>query len=149
MVKIYSITENNILNGFKFFCHCCMFGINKNKNVCKMWIHLYKKVGGIGYLLKDKDNIIGQLIYLPKKYARKIALPTTATNNDLNTAMVIGCLYVLPDYRNNGYAGKMIKKLISFCNKNKFRYIEANVDPRPASESMGRYGRRSRVGRKR
>lgn len=131
---IQAITREEILNGLGQDYYCCMFGISKHTYRCDMWREIFDQVGGIGFLARDKEKVIGQMIFLPKKYARKIALPTSPNNKDIDTTMVIGCLYVLKEYSNQGIASEMISALINFCREHGYGRVEACIDPRPPQE---------------
>jgi len=132
---ISPITREEILDGFGVFYHCCMFGINKAAFRCDMWREIFDEVGGIGFLAREKGEIVGQMIFLPKRYARRICLATSSRNRAVDTTIVIGCLYVIREYANRGIASTMIARLLEFCRGRGFTGIEACVDPRPADES--------------
>ncbi len=132
---IRSISRDEILKGLDQEYYCYMFGLENHQYKCSIWQEIYDEVGGIGFLARDNNKIIGQMIFIPKKYARKIALSTSPENKDIDKTMVIGCLYVLRDYGNKGIASEMIRKTIDFCLLHGYKRIEACVDPRCPSES--------------
>ena len=124
---IRSITRNEILNGLGQYYYCCMFGINHREYKCDMWRSIFDEVGAIGFLARERNKIVGQMIFIPKKYARRIALPTSPQNDDIDNTMVIGCLYVLKEYSGKGIASNMIQMLIDFCQNHGYQKIEACV----------------------
>ena len=132
---IRPITREQVLEGVGSDYFCCMFGINRRSYRCDMWRVIYDQAGGIGFLAREGKDIVGQMIFLPKKYARKIGLPTSPENRELEKTMVIGCLYVLKEFSNRGIASEMIRRLIEFCRTRGYTRIEACVDPRPPHES--------------
>ena len=132
---IRHITRDEILNGLGQDYYCCMFGTKHQRYKSDMWPIVFDEAGGIGYLARDGETITGQLIFLPKKYARRIALATCAENRDINGTMVISCLYVLPEHHGKGIASAMITKTLEFCREHGFTRVEAIVDHRPPQES--------------
>ena len=132
---IQSITRDEILNGLGQVYYCCMFGVSCDKYKWNMWPTIYDEVGGIGYLVRDGGKIVGQMIYIPKKYARRIALPTSPQNTGIDGTMVISCLYVLREYGRKGIATQMIQMLIDFCKKHGYQRIEACVHPGSPEEA--------------
>lgn len=133
---ICPITRQQILEGTEKWSPCCMFGIKKRKFQCNMWLEIFDEVGGIGFIPYEDDKPVGQMIFLPKKYARRIGLPTSQINENLEKTMVIGCLYVPRECRNRGIASAMIKELISFCNDHGYNRIEVPVDLRPPDKKI-------------
>jgi len=115
---------------------CCMFSIKKRKFQCNMWLEIFDAVGGIGFVSWEDDEAVGQMIFLPKKYARKIGLPISRPNEEIEKTMVIGCLYVPKEHRNKGIASAMIRELISFCDDHGYKRIEVPVDLRPPDKKM-------------
>ena len=77
---IRSITRDEIRGGLGQDYYCYMFGSDHHEYKCDMWPAIFDEVGGIGYLARDGEKIIGQLIFVPKKYARRIALATCPEN---------------------------------------------------------------------
>jgi GNAT superfamily N-acetyltransferase len=132
---IQPITRQEVLEGLGCEYYCCMFGIKRRSYRCDMWRVIYDEVGGIGFLAREGKKIVGQMVFLPKQYARRIGLPTSPENRELEKTMVIGCLYVLKDFSNRGMASEMIQRLIEFCGERGYTRIEACVDPRPPHES--------------
>jgi GNAT superfamily N-acetyltransferase len=132
---IRPITGEEILQGLGQDYYCYMFGSNKREYKCSMWPTIFDEVGGIGYLAREDDRIVGQLIFLPKKYARRVALPTCPENGNLGGTMVISCLYVIREFGGRGIASQMIDEALKFCRKHGFTRIEAVVDCRPPEES--------------
>lgn len=132
---IKAITRDEILHGLAEPYYCCMFGITKRAYHCDMWSTIFDKVGGIGYLARLDGKIVGQLIFLPKNYARRIGLPSSPDDTDLQRTLVVACLYVLKDYGNRGIGSSMIERTIDFCHKHGFTRLEACVDPRPPDQS--------------
>lgn len=112
-----------------------MFGVEKRGFQCNMWLEIFDEVGGIGFVPWKDDKPVGQMIFLPKKYARRIGFSTCQTNEDLKKTMVIGCLLVHTEHQNKGIASAMIKELIDFCKDHGYNRIEAPVDPRPPDEA--------------
>ncbi|MGB3478144.1 MAG: GNAT family N-acetyltransferase [bacterium] len=131
---IQLITRDEILNGLKQYYYCYMFGANLHEYKCDMWPTIFDEVGGIGFLARDGSKIVGQMIFIPKKHARHIALPTSPQNDNIDKTMVIGCLYVLKEYSGKGIASQMIEKLIDFCRNNGYQRIEACVYPSPPEQ---------------
>lgn len=134
---IRAISREEILNGLAedkgYFC--CMFGTSLHHYRYDMWSRIYDEVGSIGFLARESGNIIGQLTFLPKVYARKIALATCPENDRIDTTLSISCLYVAKDDGNKGIGSAMIEETLSFCRTNAFNRIEAPVDHRPPPES--------------
>lgn len=126
---IRPISRNEILNGLGQDYYCYMFGANHHAYKCNMWQSIYDEVGGIGFLARDGKKIVGQMIFIPKKDARRIAIPMSHENSEIERTMVIGCLYVLKNYGNRGIASQMIHMLIDFCQERGYRRIEACVHP--------------------
>jgi len=116
---------------------CNMFGISKRKYQYAMWTEVFDEVGGIGFLTYEDGKLVGQMIFLPKKYARRIGLPTSRTNENLESTMVIGCLVVVREHLNEGIASAMIRELMSLCRNHGFRRIETSVDVRPPGKAEG------------
>jgi GNAT superfamily N-acetyltransferase len=112
-----------------------MFGLNHHEYKCDMWPTIFDEVGGIGYLARDEKKIVAQLIFMPKIYARRIALAASPENRNIEGTMVISCLYVLRDYGGRGIASAMIVETLNFCRKHGFTRVEAIVDHRPPQES--------------
>lgn len=132
---IQPITHDEILNGLGQDYYCYMFGTNHHEYKCGMWPAVFEEVGGIGYLAREGDMIVGQLIFLPKKYARRIALATSPENSNIAGTMVISCLYVLREYGDKGIASGMIAETLGFCRKRGYTRVEAIVDHRPPQEA--------------
>jgi len=116
---------------------CNMFGINNRKYRCSMWSEVFDEVGGIGFLTYEDGKLVGQMIFLPKKYARRIGIPTSRTNENLESTIVIGCLVVVKEHWNKGIASAMIGELIHYCKDRGFNYIETSVDVRSPVEAEG------------
>jgi len=114
---------------------CNMFGISKRKYRCGMWAEVFDEIGGIGYLAYEDGELVGQMIFLPKKYARRIGIPTSRINENLESTIVIGCLVVLREHWNKGIASAMIGELIRFCKDHGFHRIETYVDVRPPDKA--------------
>jgi GNAT superfamily N-acetyltransferase len=132
---IRPITRDEILNGLGQDYYCYMFGANCHDYKCDMWPAIFDEVGGIGYLARDGEKITGQLIFVPKKYARRIALAACPENRNIPRTMVISCLYVLREYGGKGIASAMIARTLEFCREHGFTRVEAIVDHRPPQES--------------
>lgn len=134
---IEAITRNEILNGISGHedYHCCMFGVDRRNYQCDMWPTVFDEVGGIGYLARNEEEIVGQLIFMPKMYARRIAISTSADNTNIERTIVISCLYVAQDHGGRGIGSKMIAETMDFCRDHDFSRVEAIVDHRPPSES--------------
>jgi GNAT superfamily N-acetyltransferase len=133
---ISSITEKEILYGLENSYHswqdsCCMWGVTKRSYSSGMWPVIFRETGGIGFLARDNGKVIAQLVFMPKKYARRIGLPSSPVNLGIEKTMVIGCFFVLKDYANKGIGSSMIEKTIEFCQDHGFVRLEACVDPRP------------------
>jgi len=130
-MEIRPITREIILNGVGKWVPCCMYGIHQRSYQCDMWVEIFNEVGGIGFTPFVDDKPAGQIIFLPKKYARRIGFSTCQTNENLDKTMVIGCLFAFfPEYTNRGVASALIKELIEFCKKNGYTRIEAPIDSR-------------------
>ena len=141
MIEIHPITEKMILEGRDKWTPpwsdvCCMFGIRNRKYLSEMWIEIFDEVGGIGLISWDSNEAVGQMVFLPKKYARRIGLSTCKTNELMDKTMVIGCLYVPKEHRNRGIATSMTRGLITFCNNHEYSRIEVPVDLRPPDKKM-------------
>jgi GNAT superfamily N-acetyltransferase len=132
---IRPITRQVILEGTREWTPCYMFGISKRGFQCSMWLEIFDEVGGIGYVPYVENKPVGQMIFLPKEYARRIGFSTCRTNEDLKKTMVIGCLFVVGEHANQGIASAMIEELIGFCREHGYARIEAPVDPRPPDEA--------------
>jgi len=132
---IQPITRDEILNGLGQDYYCYMFGASRHEYKCDIWPTLFDKVGGIGFLARDDAKIIGQLIFMPKVYARRIALPTSPDNGNIAGTLVISCLYVIREFAGKGIASAMIAETLSFCREHGFSRLEAVVDHRPPPES--------------
>lgn len=132
---IQPITRDEILNGLGQDYYCYMFGANRHAYKCSMWLTLFDEVGGIGYLARDGVKITGQLIFMPKRYARRIALPTSPDNANIEESLVTRCLYVIREYAGRGIASEMIAESLSFCREHGFSRLEAVVDHRLPQES--------------
>ena len=128
---IRPITRQVILEGTGEWTPCYKFGIRKRGFQCSMWLEIFDEVGRIGFTSWEKDEPVGQMIFLPKKYARRIGLSTCRANEDLERTMVVGCLYVHSEHRSRGIATAMIRELISFCNEHRYNRIEVSVDLGP------------------
>jgi GNAT superfamily N-acetyltransferase len=128
---INPITEEDVLYGFQEGYFCCMSGVKNRAYSSGMWPTIFREVGGIGFLAREDGKIVGQLIFIPKKYARRIGLPSSPADDRLDTTLVIGCFYVLRDYANRGIGSSMIAKTLAFCREYGFSRLEACVDPRP------------------
>jgi len=133
---IKNITREEILNGIGHQVACCMFDINHRLYKCDMWLKIFDEIGSIGYLSYDGDQPTGQMIFLPKKYARKIGLTTCRTNERLDTTLLIGCLLINKDYRNKGLATEMIKEVISFSKSISFNRIEVGACNIPSGKEQ-------------
>ena len=132
---IQAIARDEILNGLGQDYYCCMFGTNRRDYKCDMWRSIFDEAGGIGFLARDGDKIVGQMIFIPKKHARRIAIPTSPENRDIDGTMVIGCLYVAQEHGGKGIASEMIRMLIDFCRNHGYRRIEARVHPGSPQEA--------------
>lgn len=131
---IKSVTRDEILNGLGHHVACCMFDVNNRQFRCDMWPRIFDEVGSIGYLSYEGDKPTGQMIFLPKKYARRIGLTTCLTNERLDTTLLIGCLLIDRDHRNRGLASEMIKEVIGFCKARDFNRIEVGACNRPSGK---------------
>ena len=132
---IQKITKDMILNGLGWPVPCCMFDITNRAYQCDMWSQIFDEIGSIGYLAYEDDKPAGQLIFLPKKYARRIGLSTCRTNERLDTTILVGCLLISSEYRNKGLASTMIRELISFCESAGYDRIEVGVCDKPAGNN--------------
>jgi len=134
---ITHITLDEIENGFQEDHYCCMSGVCKRQFQSNMWIKIHEEVGSIGLLARADKGIVAQTIFLPKKHARWIGLPTGLGDpNEFASAMSISCLLVHDWCRNKGVASKMIQKAVEFCQENGFRRVEACVDPNPPPDAF-------------
>jgi len=131
---IKRITKEIILNGVGNQVACCMFDVANRAYQCSMWPQILDEIGSIGYLAYEEDKLVGQLIFLPKKYARKIGLSTCQTNERLDTTILVACLFVHSEYRNSGLASAMISEAISFCESGGFNRIEVGACNRPSGK---------------
>lgn len=127
--------RHEIINGLGHPYFCSMFGITKRMYKCNMWLEIFDKVGGIGFLAYADKKPVAQMIFVPKNFARKICLPTRQCNVNLETTIVIGCLFTIQEYSNKGIASTMIRSLINFCKKHGYSAIESCVDPRPPDQA--------------
>lgn len=134
---IVPVTRQLILEGTGEWTPCYMFGIRERSKWfrCDMWLEILDEVEGVGYIPYVDGRKVGQMFFLPKKYARRIGLPTCRANDDLEKTMVIGCLMVLKEYMNRGFASAMIGELMVFCKGHGYTRIEACIDPRPPEEA--------------
>ena len=126
------ISRKQIADGLEKPVACCMFDVKNRVFKCNMWLDIYDEVSEIGFLAYEENNLIGQLIFLPKKYAKKICIPTCKASKRFETTIVIGCLLIIKDYRNKGIATLMIKQLIDFCNDNGYSRIEVGISLKPS-----------------
>jgi predicted GNAT family acetyltransferase len=134
---IAHITLDEVRDGFQKGFYCCMSGVCKRQFQSDMWIKIHEEVGSIGLLARGEKGIVAQTIFLPKKHARWIGLPTGLGNpEEFATTMSISCLLVQGWCRNRGIASKMIAKTIDFCREHGFRQIEACVDPSPPADAF-------------
>lgn len=131
---IKNITRDEILNGIGHQVACCMFDVINRKYQCNMWPKIFDEISSIGYLSYEDDKPTGQMIFLPKKYARKIGLTTCRTNERLDTTLLIGCLLISKDHRNKGLATEMIKEVINFCKSNSYNRIEVGACNMPSGK---------------
>jgi GNAT superfamily N-acetyltransferase len=135
--QISHISRDEVMNGFDQGFYCCMSGVCKRKFRSDMWIDIHDQVGSIGLLARHEGRIIAQTIWLPKKYARRIGLPTgTGHVEDMDSTMSISCLQVHELHRNNGVATKMIQATIDFCRLHEYKRIDACVDHRAPPEAF-------------
>jgi GNAT superfamily N-acetyltransferase len=143
---INPITEKEILYGLADSYHswqdsCCMWGVTKRSYSSGMWPRVFREVGGIGFLAREEGEegeegkVVGQLVFMPKRYARRIGLPSSPVNEGIDTTLVIGCFFVLKDYANRGIGSGMIAKALEFCREHGFTRLEACVDSRPPNIS--------------
>ncbi len=72
----------------------------------------YVETGGIFYVLKDGNKVIG----------------TIAVINKGNHIAELKRLYIDKPYRGNGYGSKLVDEAIEFCNDNEFIKIEFETD---------------------
>jgi len=128
--ELTHITRDQILNGFEDEYYCCMSGVLSRRFQCDMWPTIFDRVGSIGLLTRSEGRIVGQLIYIPKHYAQRIGMPRGEGSDDMESTMVISCVRVHDRYKNQGIASNMIREAINFCRQNRYRRIEAYVDPR-------------------
>jgi GNAT superfamily N-acetyltransferase len=131
---INSITEEEILYGLQDPYHnwqdlCCMWGVTKRSYSSGMWPKIFREIGRIGFLAREDTKIVGQLVFMPKKYARRIGIPSSPVNERIEETLVIGCFYVLADYSHRGIGSSMIARTIEFCREHGFSRLEACVDP--------------------
>ncbi len=133
---IKSITRDEILNGIGQQVACCMFDVNNRKYQCDMWPKIFDAIGSIGYLSYEEGKPTGQMIFLPKIYARKIGLTTCRTNERLDTTLLIGCLLINKDHRNRGLASEMIEEVISFAKASGFSRIEVGACNKPSGKEL-------------
>ncbi len=130
-MNITAITRDEIRSGFEEGYYCCMSGIERRCFKCSMWLDIFDETGGIGYLAREKDAIVGQLIFLPKQYARRILMPTSPSSDDMEETLSINCLFVLREFGGKGIGSEMIRMTVDFCKEKGFIQLEAEVDPRP------------------
>ena len=102
------------MHGFADGYYCCMSGILGRKFQCDMWSVIFDRVGSIGLLTRSGGRIVGQLIYMPKDFARRIGMPRGQRADNLEATMVISCVQVHPEFRNRGIASGMIREAIDF-----------------------------------
>ncbi len=129
---IERISRKQIAHGLEKPIPCCMFDVKNRAFKCSMWLDIYDEVGEIGFLAFEENNLIGQLIFLPKKYANKICIPTCKSSERFDTTIIIGCLLILKNYRNKNIATLMINHLIDFCNDNSYNRLEVGVSLKPS-----------------
>jgi len=135
--EMQHITRNEILHGFADWHYCCMSGILGRKFQCDMWSSIFDRVGSIGLLTRSGDRIVGQLIYMPKDCAQRIGLPRGRHSEDVESTMVISCVQVHDEFRNQGIASGMVREALGFCRQRGYKRVEAYVDPRPPQEAAG------------
>ena len=111
-----------------------MFDTANRAFQCDMWPQIYDEVGSIGYLAYEEDELVGQLIFLPKKYALRIGLSTCKTDERLDTTLLIACLFIHNDQRNKGLASILIDKVIDFCKSKGYDRIEVGACNKPAGK---------------
>ena len=134
---ITHITLDEVKNGFQKGFYCCMSGVCKRQFQSNMWIRVHEEVGSIGLLARGDKGIVAQTIFLPKKHARWIGLPTGLGDPDeFSSTMSISCLLVHDWCRNKGIASKMIQETIGFSRKHGFKKLEAYVDPRSPEDAF-------------
>lgn len=139
-IIVKPIEREIILNGTGKYIPCFMFGINNRRIKCNMWLDIFDEVGAIGFIPWQDKKPIGQMFFMPKKYARKITIPFSNTKVNFDKTLVIGCLMICGDqigsgHWNKGAASALIQELIGFSRTKGYRRIEACVDLRPPQEA--------------
>ncbi|HIJ72685.1 MAG TPA: GNAT family N-acetyltransferase [Candidatus Hydrogenedentes bacterium] len=114
---------------------CCMSGMKGRKRQCAMWSTIFDHAGSIGLAARSGDSTVGQLICMPKHFARRLGFPRGQHAEDMEATMVIACVNVHPQFRGQGIASTMVREAADFCRQREYRRIEAYVDPRPPGEA--------------
>lgn len=135
--EVTCISRGEIENGFEDGFFCGMSGVCRRPPRSRLWLDIYDEVGSIGLLAREQGWVVGQTIILPKKYARRMGLPTDIAHaEDIDTTMAISCLRVHGRYRNMGIASAMIQETIDFCRSHAYERVDACVDHRPPPETF-------------
>lgn len=140
-IIIKPFTKDIIANGIGRFVPCYMYGVNDRKISCNMWLDIFNEIGQIGFIPYINNEAVGQIIFLPKKYARKITIPFSKELKHFEQTLVIGCLVVKGEqfnasHWNKGVASKLIEHVIGFAKENGYKRIEAAVDIRSPKEAQ-------------
>jgi GNAT superfamily N-acetyltransferase len=131
-VEVRHITRDQIQREDYF---CSMSGTKGRKCQCAMWLTIFDHVGSIGLVARAGDSPVGQLIYMPKHFARRLGFPRGERAEDMEATMVIACVNVHRQFRRQGIASTMVREAVDFCRQQGYKRVEAYVDPRPPGEA--------------
>lgn len=133
--QIEPITRSQVIDGFGRSVFCYMYGIKGRAFQCGMWRDIFDETRGIGFRALEDGDFAGHVVFMPKKYARRIGLPTCRANDRLETTIEIACLYVPRQRRKRGVATDLIAHVLAFCRSHGFDRVEANVNLAPAGDA--------------
>lgn len=96
--------------------------------------YLIKAYGTFGFLATQNGAVLAFITFFPKTIARKIGYYTSTKDEQLDTTLSVGCLFVPKALRGKRLATRLIKTVIEYAKKNSYSKIEATTIPKELNQ---------------
>ena len=142
--NIFNISLSD-LNYIPYPCKSCGYwevGINPSKDDRHEGISFYKEEwyssyliswGSCGKIMKKSDKIVGYAQFGLPVFFKGLTLCRNSKHLD-SSALFISCLYIVEEYRGQGFGKELLRSIISESSKKRIRFIET-IARRNSSEN--------------